>query len=78
MKYPHGQEVRLGDRVRLGTDDGGIVVASIDGRDYSEGYSEAQSGYLQKGVMIEFPSNGLVHYEEPEPGLQLVERAKFC
>jgi len=54
------------------------VVASIDGRDYSEGYSEAQSGYLQKGVMIEFPSNGLVHYEEPEPGLQLVERAKFC
>ena len=30
MKYADGQEVRLGDRVELGQDDGGVVVASID------------------------------------------------
>ena len=29
MRYADGQEVRLGDCVRLGADDGGVVVASI-------------------------------------------------
>ena len=76
MKYPDGQEVRLGDRVRLGNDDAGIVVASIDTGEYSDGDSEAQWGYLKKGVMIKFPLHGLIHYEEPEPGLQLIERSK--
>jgi len=28
MKYPDGQEVKLGDRVKLGEDGGGVVVAS--------------------------------------------------
>jgi hypothetical protein len=75
MKYPDGQEVRLGDRVRLGQDDAGVVVASIDTGEYSGQHSEAQWGYLKKGVMIEFPLHGLIHYEEPEPDLQLIERA---
>ena len=76
MKYPDGREVRLGDRVKLGQDDGGVVVASIDTNEYSSEHSKAQWGYLKKGVMIEFPKHGLIHYEEPEPDLQLIERAK--
>lgn len=76
MKYADGQEVRLGDRVKLGQDDGGIVVASIDTGEYSNDHSEAQWGYLKKGVMIEFPLHGLIHYEESEPDLQLIERAR--
>jgi hypothetical protein len=76
MKYADGQEVRLGDRVKLGQDEGGIVVASIDTGEYSQEHSEAQWGYLKKGVMIEFPLHGLVHYEEPEPDLQLIERTR--
>jgi len=75
MKYADGQEVRLGDRVKLGKDDGGVVVASIDTNEYSEKHSKAQWGYLKKGVMIEFPLHGLIHYEEPEPDLQLLKRA---
>jgi hypothetical protein len=75
MKYPDGQEVRLGDRVQLGSDDGGIVVASIDTGHYSAEHPEAQWGYLKKGVMIKFPEYGLIHYEEPEPDLQLIGRA---
>jgi hypothetical protein len=76
MKYVDGQEVRLGDRVKLGQDEGGIVVASIDTGEYSEGHSAAQWGYLKKGVMINFPQHGLIHYEEPEPDLQLTGRAQ--
>ena len=75
MKYTDGQEVRLGDRVKLGQDDGGVVVASIDMGEYSAEHTEAQWGYLKKGVMIEFPTYGLIHYEKPEPDLQLVSRA---
>jgi len=75
MKYADGQEVRLGDRVKLGRDDGGIVVASIDTGQYSAEHPEAQWGYLKKGVMIKFPEYGLIHYEAPEPDLQLIGRA---
>jgi hypothetical protein len=76
VKYPDGQEVRLGDRVKLGQDEGGVVVASIDTNEYSSEGSKAQWGYLKKGVMIEFPTYGLIHYEEPEPDLQLIERSQ--
>jgi hypothetical protein len=75
MKYPDGQDVRLGDHVKLGQDDGGIVVASIDTGEYSDGHPEEQWGYLKKGVMIHFPQYGLIHYEEPEADLQLLARA---
>ena len=75
MKYPDGRQVRLGDRVKLGGDDAGIVVASIDTNEYSTEHPSAQWSYLQKGVMIEFPSYGLIHYEEPDADLQLIARA---
>ena len=76
MKYSDGQQVQVGDRVKLGTDSGGVVECSIDTGEYSEGYSEAQWGYLKKGVMVNFPQHGLIHYEELEPGLELIERAR--
>ena len=74
MKYPDGQEVRLGDHVKLGQDTGGIVVVSIDTREYSAEHPEAQWGYLKKGVLIRFSLWGLIHYEESEPDLQLICR----
>jgi len=74
MKYCDGQDVRLGDRVKLGSDENGIVVASIDTAEYSVGYPEADWSYLKKGVMIEFPQWGLIHYEQPEPDLELIAR----
>ncbi len=76
MKYPDGRKVRLGDRVRLGSDDSGVVVASMDTGEYSVDHPEAQWGYLRKGVIIEFPLYGLIHYESPEPDLQLIERRR--
>ncbi len=75
MKYWDGQDVKLGDRVKLGENETGVVVASIDTNEYSEHHSREQWAYLKKGVMIEFAAYGLIHYEEPEEGLQLLKRA---
>ena len=76
MKYPDGQEVRLGDRVKLGRNEQGIVVASIDTNEYNPEHPAAQWSYLKKGVMIEFSGTyGLIHYEEPDADLQLIARA---
>lgn len=75
MKYADGQDVKLGDKVKLGQDDGGIVVCSIDTGEYTDDHPETQWGYLKKGVMVEFPTLGLIHYEEAEPDLKLIARA---
>jgi hypothetical protein len=74
VKYADGQDVRLGDRVRLGDDDGGRVVCLIETAEYSDECPEAQWRYLKKGVMIKFPRFGLIHYVELEDDLQLIER----
>lgn len=76
MKYFDGQDVKLGDKVRMGTDEGGVVVCSIDDGEYSDEHPKDQWGYLGKGVMIKFPLYGLIHYENPEPDLQLIGRAQ--
>lgn len=76
MKYPDGQEAKLGDVVKLGMDEKGVVVCLIDDDEYSHDYSKEQWGYLKKGLMINFPSYGLIHYEEPESDLQLIARAQ--
>jgi hypothetical protein len=47
----------------------------MDSGEYSEEHSAAQWAYLKKGIMIEFPKYGLIHYEEPGLDLQLIERA---
>lgn len=76
MKYPDGQEVKVGDRVKLGKDDGGVVVCSLDSNEFTEAYPEKQWGYLRNGVMIHFPLYGLIHYIKPEAELQLVARKR--
>jgi len=42
MNYADGQQMRLGDRVKLGNDSGGVVVFIIDTADYNEGYPESE------------------------------------
>lgn len=75
MKYPDGQEVRLGDRIGLGDDREGVVVCSIDTDEYSDAHTREQWAYLKKGVVIEFTSFGLIHYETAEDDLELIRRA---
>jgi hypothetical protein len=74
MKYADGEEARLGDRVTLGDGAEGSVVASIDTDEYAIGHPKSQWAYLKRGIMVEFPNYGLIHYEDAEPDLRLLER----
>jgi hypothetical protein len=74
MKYSTGEEVRLGDKVKLWAGAEGIVVCSLDSKEFSDAYSEADWGYLKKGVLIESLQAGLIHYLEPEETMILLQR----
>ena len=75
MKYPSGEEVHLGDRVKLWEGCLGVVVASLDGNEFTASYPRADWEYLKSGVLIESDKAGLIHYLEPEKTLELVGRA---
>ena len=75
MKYRDGQEVKVGDIVALGEDRNGQVVASIDAGEYSAVATREEWCFLERGVLIDFPRWGVVHYQEPDEDLQLVARA---
>lgn len=76
MNYATGESVKLGDKVSLGNDSGGVVVIIFDTGEYSPEYPEARwGGYLKRGVMIDFPLYGLIHYEETvEPDAKFIAR----
>jgi hypothetical protein len=74
MLYRNGKRVKVGDRVRMGGDVG-TVVCSIDDAKYSEGYTQSDWGSLKKGVLINFPKFGLIHYEdELEEDIEPIDR----
>ena len=75
MKYADGKDARLGDKVRLSDGAEGVVVCSIDTHEYSPAYPKEQWDYLKRGVMVSFEKYGVIHYEDAEPGLELVERS---
>jgi hypothetical protein len=75
MKYPDGQEARLGDRIQFSNGDLGIVVFSIDTKEYSGEFLEEDWGYLEKGVMVKTDAGALIHYKDSNTEeIFLVER----
>ena len=76
MKYSSGEVVRVGDKVRLGSQEVGTVVCSFDSGDYANNFPEKDWGYLKKGVMINFPLIGLIHCEDSDEDLELVKAEK--
>jgi len=76
MRYPAGEEARLGDKVRLGDAEDGLVVCSLDTGEFSEEFSREDWQSLGKGILIRFEQLGLVHYVIPEETLVLLERSR--
>lgn len=75
MRYRSGELARLGDRVRLG-DQEGAVLFSIDTGEFPSDYRrEEWADFLKEGIMIKFPAYGLIHYTEPDEDLEFVGRA---
>ena len=76
MKYADGKIVALGDRVKLADDANGVVVALIDFKQYLPDFPSSEWKYLKQGVLIKFPSCGVIHYETlVEPDVELIERS---
>jgi hypothetical protein len=75
MKYPDGQDVKLGDIVAIDKEERGVVVCSIDTGEYGTDCPKAEWSYLNSGVLIKFPSYGLIHYTDPDSDLRLIARA---
>ncbi len=71
MKYANGQEVRLGDKVRLWSNCYGVVVCSMDAGDYSSAFPKQDWQYLTSGVIIKTEKAGLIHYIEPDEDFEL-------
>ena len=76
MKYPSGEDARLGDTVSLGDRDQGVVVCSPDTNEFSERFPRSEWGSLEKGILVEFNKLGLIHYMFPEPTLVLLGRSR--
>lgn len=74
MKYADGQEVMLGDKVSLGGDSGGVVVGIISSGQFADGFPATEWLYLKRGILVQFPRFGLIHYETVEPDVALVSR----
>ena len=74
MLYPSGEEAHLGDRVRLGESEDGVVVCSLDTDEFSDRYPRQEWLMLRRGILVEFENLGLIHYADPEDSLVLVSR----
>jgi hypothetical protein len=62
MRYPDGQELRVGDIVQFGTDHTGTIVVDVDSRTSIPPHSTEQWAYLGAGIVIDTSFGGLVHY----------------
>jgi len=64
MKYSDGTKMKLGDQVLIDGKYNGVVVADIDGSEYSESEPKDKWEYLKLGVIIDTDFGGLVHYQQ--------------
>lgn len=75
--YPSGDDIRIGDRIMCASSPG-LVAFVIASRSFSAEYPEEQWSYLGRGFMIETERYGLIHLDEADEDLVLIERAQPC
>jgi hypothetical protein len=76
MRYPDGQDIRLGDRMMLWGGGEATVVCSIDTQEYSPDYPREHWAYLDRGILIMSEKLGLVHCIETDGEMRLLARSK--
>jgi len=74
MNYPDGQQIRVGDKVKLWNECYGLVVCSIDTQEYTSEYPKEQWSYLKTGILINSDQAGLIHYPQVTDKIQLIAR----
>ena len=76
MKYSDGNEIKVGDKVKVWEGCFGMVVCSMDTEEYTPSYSKEEWGYLNVGILIDSDEAGLIHYTESEEELELIQRGE--
>jgi hypothetical protein len=76
MNYASGEEIRLWDRIEAWPGCSGIIVFTIDNHQFSPRFPEAQWSYLRTGVMLDIETAGLVHVDEADEDLRLLQRGE--
>jgi hypothetical protein len=64
MRYPDGQDVRVGDVVTIDQNHHGMVVGCVGDGCYLPPQTKEQWGHLGKGILIDTNFGGLVHYPD--------------
>ncbi len=80
MHYPDGQEIRLGDLMRIWGTSYGLVVCSVDTDEYSEDYPKhIWQAFLESGILIFTREMGDVHYlcDADAESFELLQRGVF-
>ena len=68
-----GRLIRLGDRVKIGNGIDGVVVFSIDTHEFSAEFPKDKWAYLGRGIMVGTEQAGLVHLEETDEDLEIID-----
>jgi hypothetical protein len=76
VKYLTGEEVLIWDRVQAGDGCRGLVVFSLDADQFSYRFPKAHWAYLERGMMIDTESVGLMHLKEANEDLRLIARGR--
>ena len=74
MNYPDGEQIWVGDKVKLWNGCYGLVLCSIATQEYSAEYPKEQWSYLKAGILINFDQAGLIHYPQVTDKIQLIAR----
>jgi hypothetical protein len=75
MKYPDGQDISVGDRVKLSSGQMGTVVCSIDSGEFTKAFPKSDWEHLKSGIIIEADNGEVFHYAEADEDLELVSGA---
>lgn len=68
----HGKEIRLGDRVDVGSAEKGTVVFSLDTNEFDPEFPAAEWNYLGHGIMLRMDGGALVFFEEPDEHTEVI------
>lgn len=76
MKYTDGNQVKVGDYVLIDKRLHGVVVANMDGDEYSNEYPKEIWSHLVSGILIDTDFGGLVHYDQNRQKGEMIELVK--
>jgi len=64
MKYASGDQVKLGDRIRISNGEMAVVVISADSGEYDESFPKEEWKDIRDGILVKTDSGALVQFDQ--------------